>query len=265
MNATKIRLTTLIAIAVTLAGQAAFAAQPAPQPPRTGKAAAPVDLTGQWVSVISEDWRWRMVTPLRGDYSNIPITPAARAVGDQWDPAKDEAAGELCKGYGAPAIMREPGRIRVTWQDDNTLKIETDAGQQTRTLHFGNGAVPAGTAPTLQGYSVAQWEGPPGGRPVGLALGTGQRGGRVSNTLKVTTTNIKAGYLRKNGIPFGDNAKMTEYFDKFEEPDGTEWFVITTLVEDPVYLNAPWVTTLNFKKENEAARTKWRPTPCSAR
>lgn len=261
-------MTTKVALLVAMSSlfvvTGADAAQPPPQAPQTAKAAAPSDLTGQWVSVISEDWRWRMITPLKGDFANIPVTEAARQIGAQWDPAKDEAAGEQCKGYGAMAIMREPGRVRITWQDDNTLKIETDAGQQTRVLHFGQKAPPAGTPATLQGYSIAEWEGPPGGRPIGLAIGV-QRGGRVSNTLKVTTTNIKPGYLRKNGIPFGEGAKLTEYFDKFEEPDGTEWFVITTLAEDPVYLNAPWLTTLNFKKEKDADRAKWRPTPCSAR
>ena len=264
MKTTMQKLTILGALSTLFAAQAVLAAQPAPQPPRTAKAAAPVDLTGQWVSVISEDWRWRMVTPLKGDYANLPVNAAARVAGDQWDPAKDEAAGEQCKGYGAMAIMREPGRFRVSWQDDNTLKIETDSGQQTRVLHFGQKEPPAGTAATLQGYSIAEWEGPPGGRPIGLALGTGQRAGRQSNTLKVVTTRIKPGYLRKNGVPFSENAKLTEYFDKFEEPDGTEWFVITTVAEDPVYLLGPWLTSLNFKKEKESDRGKWRPTPCSA-
>lgn len=251
-------------VAVSILFASAADAQPPQQSPRTPKASAPIDLTGQWVSVISEDWRWRMVTPLKGDFANIPVTEAARKIGMQWDPAKDEAAGEQCKGYGAMAIMREPGRLRITWQDENTLKIETDAAQQTRIVHFGEKAAPAGTPVSLQGYSVAEWEGPPGGRANGLAIGV-QRGGRTSNTLKVTTTHIKPGYLRKNGIPFGEGAKVTEYFDKFEEPDGTEWFVITTLAEDPVYLNAPWLTTLNFKKEKDTDRGKWHPTACSAR
>jgi hypothetical protein len=264
MKSIKPTVALLVAMSSLFAVTAADAAQPPPQAPRTPKAAAPADLTGQWVSVISEDWRWRMVTPLKGDFANIPVTEAARKVGMQWDPAKDEAAGDQCKGYGAMAVMREPGRFRITWQDESTLKIETDSGQQTRVLHFGEKAPPAGTPATLQGYSIAEWEAPPGGRPNGLAIGV-VRGGRVSNTLKVTTTNIKPGYLRKNGIPFGEGAKLTEYFDKFEETDGTEWFVITTLAEDPVYLNAPWLTSLNFKKEKDADRAKWHPTPCSAR
>jgi hypothetical protein len=102
-----------------------------PQPPPTGKAAAPVDLTGYWVSVISEDWRWRMVTPLKGDFASVPLTLEGRKVVEDWDPAKDERAGLQCKAYGAAAIMRVPGRAHITWQDDNTLKMELDAGTQT--------------------------------------------------------------------------------------------------------------------------------------
>ena len=70
-------------------------------PPPTPKTAAAIDLTGTWVSVISEDWALRMVTPAKGNYLRVPLTPAARKVADGWDPVKDEAAGEQCRGYGA--------------------------------------------------------------------------------------------------------------------------------------------------------------------
>ncbi len=106
------------------------------QAPATGRAAAPVDLTGYWVSVVTEDWRWRMVTPARGDFASIPLNAEGRRAGDAWDPGKDESAGEQCRSYGAPGIMRVPGRLHITWQDDNTLKIETDQGTPTRLLHF---------------------------------------------------------------------------------------------------------------------------------
>ena len=109
----------------------------APAPPQAPKAAALIDVTGYWVSVVTEDWRYRMVTPSKGDYQGVPMTPEARKIADTWDPAKEEASGELCKSYGAPAILRVPGRLHVTWQDDQTLKMETDAGKQTRIFHFG--------------------------------------------------------------------------------------------------------------------------------
>jgi hypothetical protein len=232
-------------------------------PPRTARAAAPVDLVGQWVSVISEDWRWRMVTPLKGDFANIPVTEQARTVGRAWDPDKDEAAGESCRAYGAPAIMRLPGRVRISWQDDDTLKIETDAGRQTRLLRFRPGATPTGTR-DWQGYSTARWEPPASGAfpPPAFALGLSPRAGAQGRSLEVQTTQLRPGYLRKNGIPYSADATVTEYFDLFKE-SSTEWFVVTTIVRDPIYLTGPWVTSSNFKRETDTS--KWSPSPCSAR
>jgi hypothetical protein len=235
-------------------------------PPPTGRAGAQVDLTGYWVSIVSEDWRWRMITPPKGDYSNIPVNPEGRRVADTWDWAKDESAGEQCKAYSAPAIMREPGRLHITWQDDNTLKVDTDAGTQTRTFQFA-AAPPATTSQggerSWQGVSVARWEAPPraaAGGSIPLGLGPRVPGGR---TLEVTTTQIRPGYLRKNGVPFSPNPVVQEYFDGFKDPDGTEWFVVTTVVTDPQYLTAPWVTTSHFRKEPDAS--KWNPQPCRVR
>ena len=125
----------------------ACGAQPRPgapaAPPPAPRAAAPIDLTGYWVSIVTQDWRWRMVTPANGDYPRLPLTPEARAIAEAWDPAKDEAAGEQCRSYGAPALMSVPGRLHITWQDDRTLKVEVDAGTQTRLLRFGDGNAPA--------------------------------------------------------------------------------------------------------------------------
>ncbi|MGE0594613.1 MAG: hypothetical protein AB7G23_09270 [Vicinamibacterales bacterium] len=242
-------------------------------PPPTPQAGAPVDFTGIWVSVVSEDWRWRMITPAPGDYANIPITPAARAVADRWDPAADARAGEACRAYAAPAIMREPTRLRIAWRDDYTLTMETDAGEQTRVFQF---ARPDGPSPAAarassprqrswQGVSVARWEAPPrgiGGSP-GPPLGLGPRAGSQGRTLQVETTQIRPGYLRKNGVPFSADATVTEFYDLFKDPDGVDWFVVTTIVRDPQYLADPWVTTSHFKKEPDAS--KWNPTPCATR
>src|SRR5262249_4125672 len=95
------------------------------QPPR---AVAPVDLTGYWVTIVTEDWRYRMVTPARGDHPSVPLNAAGNAAANSWDPAKDEASGEQCRAYGAAGVMRAPGRIHITWGDDATLKIDTEAG-----------------------------------------------------------------------------------------------------------------------------------------
>jgi len=219
---------------------------------QTAKETAPIDLTGYWVSVVTQDWRFRMVTPAKGDYQSIPITLDAKKAGDAWDPSKDEAAGETCKAYGAPSLMAMPTRLHITWEDDNTLRIDTDTGMQTRRFHFGNWK-PPDTSPTLQGNSIAEWQ------TVRGATGTGPRSGSLS----VATTNLRSGYLRKNGVPYSAQARLTEYFDLSSERNGDQWITITSSVEDPQYLRQPYVRTLQFKKEPAGA--KWDPAPCSAR
>jgi hypothetical protein len=254
----------LLLIAVALGGRVVLSAQaPAGAPaPKSAREAAPIDLTGYWVSVVTEDWRWRMVTPLKGDAASMPINAAARKIVDAWDPDRDTAAGEQCKAYGAPGIMRLPGRFHFTWQDDNTLKVETDYGQQTRLFHF-TGSAPANAAPSWQGYSAAKWgtvtELLPGQLPVGL----GPRFQSRSRTLEVATIALRPGYLRKNGIPYSEKTALREYYDQFTEPNGETWVMVTTIVEDPTYLDNPFVTTTHFKKEADGSR--WSPEPCTAK
>jgi hypothetical protein len=211
----------------------------------TAKASAPIDITGYWVALVTEDWRFRMITPRKGDYQPVPMTPEARKVADAWDPTADEASGNQCKSYGAAAIMRLAARFHITWQDDNTLRIESDYGTQTRLFRFNSStqaASPAGER-TWQGYSSAQWEGPA--------------------SLKVTTNNLRSGYLRKNGVPYSENATVTEYFDLAPIPSGGQVLLVTAIVDDPLYLRQPFTTSSQFKKEADGQ--KWEPTPCAAK
>jgi hypothetical protein len=237
----------VIAVAGPVSAQGRGGA-PAPSP----WASSSIDLTGYWVAVISEDWRWRMVTPAKGDHPSIPLTQAGKDAADRWDPARDEAAGEQCKSYGAPGLMRAPTRLHITWLDDRTLKVESDYGMQTRLLHFAPGK-PAGGAPSWQGDSIARWENPPAGRGGGAP---------APGNLRVVTTNLRPGYLRKNGVPYSANTTLTEFWDVFAHRNGDRWLVITSRVTDPENLQTDWMTSLNFKKEPNG--TKWDPTPCSA-
>lgn len=219
-------------------------------PPPDPKVAAPIDLTGYWVSIVTEDWRYRMVTPAPGDFQSVPMTPAAIKLAETWDPAKDEAAGEQCKSYGAPALLRVPEHLHITWQDDKTLRMDTDAGKQTRLFHFGDWKA-AGAEHTRQGDSVAEWEFQrEGGKPVG-------------GSLKVMTTNLKAGYLRKNGVPYSANTNLEEYFDMVHERNGDQLMVVTIVVTDPMYLREPFIISSHFKKLPGA--TGWEPSECSSR
>jgi hypothetical protein len=308
---------------------------PAAPAAQTPQAAAPFDPTGYWVSVVTEDWRWRMVTPTRGDVDGVPLNQAGLKMALSWDFAKDVAtAGAQCKAYGGAAIMRMPTRLHVTWAPDGrALKVETDAGTQVRTFNFDARTAPAGTPHTLQGTSIASWIDTAGGRgrggrggggggaaapaaaddetaaPQGAAaqLAQGNQGaaaapppgqGRVggggptpapanggpaavaanagggrgrgaggggraaygNGTLKVVTTNLRAGYLRKNGVPYSDNATVTEYFDRLPGPNNTQWLIVRTTVDDPTYLNGPFTVSSNFKLEPDAS--KWQPSPC---
>lgn len=223
---------------------------PAGRGPANAEAGAPIDITGQWVSVVTEDWRYRMVTPAKGDYASVPLNAAGRKMADTWDPAKDEADGNQCRSYGAAAIMRVPGRIRISWADNETMKVETDAGTQTRMFYFKD---PKGAGNDWQGVSQASWD----------VIGGGRGGPVRGGSLKVVTTKLKAGYLRKNGVPYSDKAVLTEYYDRTNEPNGDSWLIVTTIVDDPMYLNQPFITSTHFKKQND--QSGWNPTPCTAR
>lgn len=213
------------------------------------RAVAPYDITGYWASVVTEDWRYRMFLPPKGDYLGIPLNAEGKKAGDSWDPARDQASGEECRGYGAANLMRIPEHLHITWDDDQTLKLETDAGTQTRLFHFGNAS---GAGGDWQGLSQASWDMLPGGR-----------GQRPIGSLKIVTTKLRPGYLRKNGAPYSAKAILTEYYDRVNEPDGSAYLVVTTTVDDPVYLTQPYLTSTHFKKQADAAG--WNPTPCSAK
>jgi hypothetical protein len=213
------------------------------------------------------------VGPDPSDQGNIPFTPKGAQAAMSWDPARDEAEGDACKAYGAPGIMRQPTRLRISWHDDNTLKLETDFGMQTRLFHFPppprqgqmsyvggryvpgermKADAPTGLEPSRQGYSVAVWTAM-GGR------GNFERGGYLT----VITTHMKPGYYWKNGMPYTGNAVLTERFRLMTLPDRSEWLLLSQIVEDPEYLNQPFVVNYHFKKLPDGS--KWNPTPCSVR
>ncbi len=233
-----VALLLILAAGTPLAAQRGRGAAAPAASPRQG---APIDLAGYWVSPIIEDWKYRMVIPARGVFDGIPLSAEGRKVGMAWDPAADEKAGEQCRAFGAAGIMRLPGRLHITWQDDSTLRVETDTGTQTRVFSFR--ATPA-AEPSWQGQSVAQWNVP-------------------GRSLKVVTTNLKAGYVRRNGAPYSSRAVVTEYWELHTLPNKDEWLTVTTRVDDPAYFTRPYLTSSDFKKLPNS--TGWNPTPCSVK
>jgi hypothetical protein len=235
-------------------------------PPVTQPAeqAAPIDLTGYWTSVVTEDWRWRMLTPPKGDYASIPLSPAGKKLADQFNPALyggvDYQTSQIidCRAYGAAGLMRMPTRLHISWENPNELKLESDWGEQTRRIYFDQAQLP--TAPSLQGSSLGSWQYPP---PVGVGFGffpLPPRGKPTQGKLKVMTGRLAGGWLRRNGVPYSDRTRMTEYFQAFKDALGRRWFDVTTVVVDPTYLINPLVTSSDFRQEPDGA--KWSPHPC---
>lgn len=216
---------------------------------RTPRQVAQTDLTGYWVAQVTEDWRWRMMTPPKGDTESVPLNDAGMEVAKNWDLDRDNANGDQCKAYGAGAIMRQPTRLKIEWSDERTLKIETDAGQQQRLFNFEKN-IRAPAARTLQGHSLAEWmrSAPPADAK-----------SRPPGGLKVVTTQVLPGYLRKNGVPYSENAVVTEYYHRVTL-GGSDYLQVVTVVEDPTYLLIPFVVSNHFKHEQDGS--KWNPTPC---
>src|SRR5688500_1672187 len=266
----------LLAVPVALLAQApqgrgagaGDAAAPAPgqgrgAPPAPGagrgaaasaRAAAPVDLTGYWVSIVTEDWIERMAP-------DSPPSGVGRGGRGQFDgggpaPAAPASAppGEPCRAYGAAGSLRVPGRLNITWADDNTLKIDMDAGKQTRLLHFG--AAPAPPQRTLQGHSVATWN--TGARGGGGRGGPGGGGGAPPawGSLQVVTTNMTSGYLLSSRAPYSETAVLTEHFTRHSD-FGQEYFTVTAIVADGPTTR---ISSSTFKKEPNGS--KFSPTGC---
>ncbi len=243
------------AASAILAGALFVSALASGRPPRVADAEtpsemAPVDLTGYWVAVVTEDWRWRMVTPAKGDYASVPLNALGREIADTWDPERD---ANNCRAYGAAGIMRMPLRIHISWETDSTLRIDTDHGMQTRQLFFFDNTDRSDSRASLQGYSVARWEGNPGGRYEFVNITP-----ELSH-LKVVTTNLAPAYLRKNGVPYSENTVLTEYFD-YHTDFGDEWITVTTIVNDSTYLAQEFITSSSFKKLPDDST--WNPVPC---
>jgi hypothetical protein len=196
-----------------------------------------------------------MMTPPKGDYDGIPLTAAARRVADAWDPAKDTATGEQCRAYGAPAIMHMPARLHITWADDRTMSVQVDQGAQTRLFLFGKTSSSA--ARTWQGQSLADWQ------LVRPSTGAGPPSSFARpSSLKVVTSRLRAGYIRRNGVPYSENAVLTEYFDVVPGTRGEQWLIVTTELNDPQYLQQPLLRSVQFRRQADASG--WNPTPCVA-
>jgi hypothetical protein len=255
---------TVFAVAAALAAGTAGAqipqgTPPPPEEPRSARESQPIDLTGHWVAVVTEDWQWRFVTPIVGDYTAVPLNAHGDEVARAWDHDADLAAGERCKAFGAAHIMRLPTRLRIEWQDDEALRLDWDLGMQSRTVHFNASGEPGQR--TWQGYAEGEWiSTQPRGRGFGAGRQDADDDAPRPGGLRIVTSNLRPQYLRMNGAPVSEDAVVTEYLDIVPAPDGHEWLIVKTIVEDPTYLSQPYIVSSHFRREPDGA--KWSPSDC---
>lgn len=240
-------LATMLAGAILSAGSVSAQRERAADA-ESPREAAPIDVTGYWVSIVSEDWRFRMSMAQKGDWDIVPLNAQGQRVAESADLTSDP-----CMAYGAGGIMRVPGHLHVTWEDATTLRVDADAGMQTRLFRFDGSGV-GSRQRTRQGYSVAEWNAPEPSPEVG---------GRVSpgGELRVVTTRLRPGYYFKHGVPYSEQMTLTEYFALLSETNGDEYLLVTSIADDPRYLRQQFVRTLIFKRE--ADRSDWNPKPCT--
>ena len=184
----------------------------------------------------------------------MPLNPAGRKIADAWDLDADRTRGELCKAFGPPALIRQPGRMRIRWESDDTLLLEFDAGTQTRRFHFGSARAQAGRHRCRATR-----------RPMVPAAAESRhfRPRRCASDWRVARgrdDESHAGYLRPNGVPYSERTVVKEFFDSFTLPEDGTWLIVTTVVADPDYLTQEFVLSSQFKKETDLS--KWNPRPC---
>ena len=186
-----------------------------------------MDLAGPWGQLFHEDLPERGAGPDIGDYLGLPINDAARLRADSWDASKWTMLERQCEVHPADYAPRGPANMRISSTVDpvsqDVIAWHTTIMWQlpTRTIYMDHRAHPSPNAQhSWQGFSTGEWEG---------------------DMLKVTTTHLKEGWLRRNGVPRSEKATLIEYFIRHGD-----YLTLVTLVKDPVYLTEAFVRTSNW-------------------
>ncbi len=224
--------------------------------PLSSKQAAPFDMSGYWVSVITEDWRYRMMAAEQGDVGAVPLNQAGRELAEAWNPSENYL--ESCLAFGGAGILRYPGRLHISWEDEEILRIDFSAGGQSRLLYFNDVLDAESMASSLQGYTNAMWYKEQ--QTQGLGLGRRPVTSFEGGNLQSETRNLSPAFLYRNGVPYSDQATTNDYYRVIDTPNGDRWLIITSIVSDPVYLQQDWITSTNFKYESNG--DNWNPIAC---
>jgi len=211
------------------------------------KDGSPVRHPGYWVSVVTEDWRFRHGDSPKGIYTGVSLNAEGRKIADAWDPANDEATGEQCRATGLRTSCGCPDAF-TSLQDEQTLKIETDAAKQTVCY--------ISIAIRGRGEIGRVFRKRHGTDPVGPRY-------RSSRFSEGCHDQPQAGILAKEGVPYSASAVLTEYFDRVIEPTARRNLAITSTVRIQCIWRSRSSRHSHYKKQTDSSG--WNPTPCSAR
>ena len=193
------------------------------------RASAQIQLSGVWNPMRShEDDQDRGPGPDLGDYTGLPINDAARLFAESWDASRLTLQEHQCRVHVAPYIFHGPLRLRI-WEEKDpetqqviAIKNYISTYEQTRTIWMDGRPHPSAYAPhTFMGFSTGVWEG---------------------DTLTVTTTHLKQGWLRRNGVPESDQTTVVEHFIRHGQ-----YFTHIAIITDPVYLAEPMIRSTDFQ------------------
>lgn len=191
---------------------------------------AQADLAGMWAQRFHEELPERGAGPEIGDYAGLPVNDAARLRADSWDAAKWTIPERQCEPHPADYAPRGPASLRIgrtvdpISQDVVSWDITIMWSLSYRSIYMDGRPRPSRYAlHSWQGFSAGEWEG---------------------DMLKVTTTHLKEGWVRRNGLPRSDRATVIEYFIRNED-----YLTLATVVVDPVYLTEPLVRTSDWVQD----------------
>jgi hypothetical protein len=188
---------------------------------------AQADLAGMWAQRFHEELPERGEGPEIGDYTGLPINDAARLRADSWDASKWTVPERQCEPHPADYAPRGPANLRIgrtvdpISQEIVSWDVTVMWSLQQRTIYMDGRPHPSRNAQhSWQGFSTGEWDG---------------------DMLKVTTTHLKEGWVRRNGLPHSEKATLTEYFIRNQD-----YLTLVTIVDDPVYLTEPLIRTSDW-------------------
>ena len=186
-----------------------------------GQDGAP-DFTGYWMWLPHEEFRMRLWGPEPGEIGGLPLNEKAINAAMTFDPNDYYKPENQCRNHGAAYVMRAPFARQFLYEDTDTLLIRIELEAQERKIYL-DGRLPSSEEHTGLGHSVGSWK---------------------NEILTVTTTHMTPYYHRRNGVPYSENAVMTEHFLLHD----SNYLTIITKVDDPEYLSEPLVRSISFKK-----------------